>query len=746
MVTMATDNVVRFPEVKADSIGGRDRLRTLKESRDLVAQKLREAVRSLIDELCEELAVKGDQSDEREQRNFYYGGRELLNENQTRLEGQFAGQWLKQFDRTVNGASESKAAALDLTSDELQLLDLTEMDEQLAVKGLANRLQDGCEEGLYAASRRLSHLAGMEGDKFALESVLADAVHAALKESALPGPLRVEVLGSLERRCVDIFGPIIHDLNTFLVGRRVLPTVRRSYSRSQQAAPEEAQGGANISSDVFSLLQRLVSAGSGPTGQPGGVMPGAMPTVGGSGIAGGGGGAGMAAGAFGGPVMSPDAMAAAMQRVMVSLDTLQHSAPPPSGIAFAIPTTNVLREFRGSEIGQELDHLDAVTVDIVATLFDFIFDDRTVSDPIKALIGRLQIPVLKVAMLDKSFFSSKQHPARRLLDSLSRAAARCGPEAGHEDPLYAHISNIVDRVQNEYKQDAMLFDVLCGELNDFLERQESEADAKAMRAAPLVAEQERRELAAVAADAVLAGWLTAPLPEAVADLLNNEWRKLLVQHYLRDDNEAWEAAVNTAADLVASVEPVPDAAARKALAGKLPTLVKRIHDGLDHAGVTMERRVSLLDCLFSLHAAVLRGAAAPAAAVWTPPEAPPEPAIVADSIEAEGAVVQRMSLVDSANVPVLEDDSDAQRRVDELQRGDWVEFPGGDTGPVRYRLSWVSPERGILLFTNPHSPRALSVAPAALARQLEKGEAAIVPVEPIFDRAVSRALESLKAA
>jgi hypothetical protein len=445
-------------------------------------------------------------------------------------------------------------------------------------------------------------------------------------------------------------------------------------------------------------------------------------------------------------MMSPEAMAAAMQRVMVSLDTLQHSLPPPSGISLSIPSTSILREFRGSEVGQGLDHLDAVTVDIVATLFDFIFDDKTVSDPIKALVARLQIPVLKVAMLDKSFFSSKQHPARRLLDSLSRAATRCGAAVSHTDPLYAHISSIVERLQTEFKQDARLFDVLCGELDDFLERQESDADAQALKAAPLVAEQERRELAAVAADAVLSAWLASPLPAAVADLLTNEWRALLVRQYLRDDSEGWELAVSTATDLVASVEPVTDATGRKGLAAKLPTLVKRIHDALDQAGVTMERRVSLLDCLFSLHAAVLRGAAPPAAPVMSQPEAPAKPVIVADSIEADGAVVQRMSLLDAANVPVLEDDSDAQRHVDDLQRGDWVEFPGGESGPVRYRLSWVSPERGILLFTNPHSPRALSVAPAALALQLERGEAAIVPVEPIFERAVTRALETLKAA
>ncbi len=718
MATVTPDNVVQFPDTTRGSIEGRGRLRTLKESGDLVAHKLREAVRTLVAELRDEFGAKGDATSERDERNFYYGGRELLRENLMRLEGLIAGHWLKAFEAAIGSGARKRTKEPTLSSDQLQLVDFSDMDEQIAVKGLASRLQDGCEEGLFAAGRRLSFLAGRDDAVWSLETVLAEAAYAALKESELPGPLRLEVLGGLDRRGVKILGPVVHDLNAFLVGRRVLPTVRRSYTRvkrdkANDSGSSDATAGA--SGDVFALLQRLLPSTAGGVPIPAGP---AVP-------------------------MSPEAMAAAMQRVMASLDSLQHVLPQ---ISDATPSTNILREFRGSDVGQNLDHLDAVTVDIVATLFDFIFDDKSVSDPIKALIGRLQIPVLKVAMLDKTFFSSKQHPARRLLDSLSRAAARCGPEVGHTDPLYAHISSIVERLQSEFKQDARLFDVLCGELNDFLERQESEADAWALKAAPLVAEQERRELAAVAADAVLAGWLTSPLPEPVADLLTTEWRSLLVRHYLSDNTEGWESAVATATDLVMSVEPVSDATGRRELASKLPTLVKRIHDALDQAGVTMERRVSLLDCLFSLHAAVLRGAAPPAATMWSPPETPAGPAIVAESIETEGATLQSMSLVDAANVPVLEEDSDSQRSVDELQRGDWVEFPGGESGPVRYRLSWVSPERGILLFTNPHSPRALSIAPAALALQLERREATIVPVEPIFERAVSRALETLKAA
>ena len=76
---------------------------------------------------------------------------------------------------------------------------------------------------------------------------------------------------------------------------------------------------------------------------------------------------------------------------------------------------------RGGLVARD-NHVDAFTIDIVAMLFDYIFDDRTIPDKLKALIGRLQIPVLKVAMLDKQFFSKKSHPARRLLDEIAAAS------------------------------------------------------------------------------------------------------------------------------------------------------------------------------------------------------------------------------------------------------------------------------------------------------------------------------------
>lgn len=742
------DNVIRFPDGARGSVEDFDRARILVEARDLMAHKLREAFRALLPNIEEELLSRGDVADEREGRLLFYGAKDLLHNNAARLEGLLAAKWLALFEQKGRASEKGKPAKAVSDPDELQLVDFGAMDEELAVRAIAGRLRDGCEEGLFAAGRRMAYLFGHPDSEASLpiEDIMAQALAGALDDAGLTGAALVEVLHFVEANAVEHFGPTIHDLNAFLVGRGVLPRLRRSYARSsaaKKAAPEADQA-----VDVFTLLQKLVAAqpaGNAATGVVGGAGGSLGGVAAGLGIGTAAGGPGASIGSGGGAAGVPADMVVAMQQIMTSLDSLQRTVPVPM---VGMPMANVLREFRSSETGQSLGYLDAVTVDIVATLFDFIFDDASVADPIKALVARLQIPVLKVAMLDKTFFSSKSHPARRLLDGLSRAAVRCGPEAGHADPLYRRIGEIVDRVQNEFAQDTSLFETLYLELNSFLDSQEADADARAAKAAPLVAEQERRELAGLAVDEALAGWLAMPLPSAVSDLLGHEWRTLLIGYYLANDDAAWGSAMSTVADLVESVQPQSQPQGRKQLATRLPTLVRRIHDGLDRLKVSDERRLALIDALFGLHAAVLRGAAPVVAEAWpTAPKVEPGPAKIAcERIDEGETQLEQITLADDGGAPFFEASADAQTQVAELQRGDWVEFANGEAGRLRYRLSWISPQRGILLFTNPQSPRAISVAPDALVLQIERGEATIVPVEPMFDRAVNRALETLQAA
>src|SRR5207245_2535571 len=82
---------------------------------------------------------------------------------------------------------------------------------------------------------------------------------------------------------------------------------------------------------------------------------------------------------------------------------------------------NVLRDLQESPLGAKANQLESMTIEMVAMLFDFIFETKDLPDSMKVLIGRLQIRVLKAAMLDGAFFSKKSHPSRLMVSALAHA-------------------------------------------------------------------------------------------------------------------------------------------------------------------------------------------------------------------------------------------------------------------------------------------------------------------------------------
>jgi hypothetical protein len=83
--------------------------------------------------------------------------------------------------------------------------------------------------------------------------------------------------------------------------------------------------------------------------------------------------------------------------------------------------------------------------------------------------------------------------------------------------------------------------------------------------------------------------------------------------------------------------------------------------------------------------------------------------------------------------------------VSEMAVGTWLAFDD-DGVAVSARLSWVSPLRTKYLFTSRARSRAFVYTPEELAWGLGAGKVAVVvePV-PLFDRAVSAALDTLAA-
>src|SRR5690606_27799687 len=75
-----------------------------------------------------------------------------------------------------------------------------------------------------------------------------------------------------------------------------------------------------------------------------------------------------------------------------------------------------------SGIRADIGRVDDEVINLVNMLFEFILQDRNLAAPMKNLISRLQIPIVKVALLDKTFFTKGGHAARRLLNDMATAA------------------------------------------------------------------------------------------------------------------------------------------------------------------------------------------------------------------------------------------------------------------------------------------------------------------------------------
>ena len=83
---------------------------------------------------------------------------------------------------------------------------------------------------------------------------------------------------------------------------------------------------------------------------------------------------------------------------------------------------NLIRAHREELIQASTGKLDHMVIDVVGSLFDQILSDSRVPPQMAREIARLQLPVLRVALSDPSFFSTRRHPVRRFINRIASLA------------------------------------------------------------------------------------------------------------------------------------------------------------------------------------------------------------------------------------------------------------------------------------------------------------------------------------
>jgi hypothetical protein len=729
--------------------------------RDQSGEALRKVLGSFFDRADDALFDMADRASTNQDQTAYFDAmRELRLRRKTMTVSilQHISRAFNDIGRFTPGSRDS--VLQDIDEDALSLVDHSELEQRVAIDNLVAKLRNRNTEGIQLLTARVQSLVPriqLAANQMPLSpEVICGGVSEACTDLDIDIRAKLVVLKLFDKLLADILANFYQEANRILIAEGVMPDMKRPPVQGRSPVPPSSSGGSAQQSGsagryvaaghpTFSELSDLLHQGGEPAPEGSAVPP--------------------ATGASGGMVLDTGSL-------MARLSELQPRAAEWEE-GHVVPLSEQLRVALSSDAGQRysVGQVDSDVINLVSMLFEFILEDRQLHPVMKALIGRLQIPVLKVALSDQNFFNRGGHPVRKLLNELAMSAIGWTEKrAGQRDPLRDKIEQVVERIVTGYQDNIGIFEELLQEFTHFADLDRRRRELVEQRLRDAEEGRARQERAATAANEALDQAIQGrELAEPVSNMLRDAWRKYLQWVLLREgeESESWVSARKLTDKLVWSVDPLdPDENTRSELLREIPGVVDGVRKALQDISWDPFATDNIIRDLELAHVDVFQrlvtfreAPAEPAVApVETPVEAPapeapealaepePEPEPVEEKAEVapaeQSAMPTEQEASVSAEVPSALSD-DALARADALRVGSWVELIRDD-GKVRCKLAAFIKATGKYIFVNRSGAKIAEFLRDDLARAMQADEITMLDDGLIFDRALESIIDNLK--
>ena len=816
---------------------------------------LSDLIRVLMESVDDAMFELSDKVDNDRERNMYFEAMREIRLKRDGLQQHFDYEMQQCFKNFITGKTTTQELE---DEDELTLVELDDVEDNIAIENMISRARPNFEDDLFAVTERLKLVMRrkeIKEDENPLDpKAICDCFHKA--SDLLETDIQVKLIfyKLFERYVMNNLGHFYKELNELFVKKGVLPGFKPDQERMKQttrfmanrikqtpdntaansplamalgaAASAGMMAGAAGDGNLFAALQQAAAgapgggisaeagvAGGGVAG--GGVAGGGVAGGGvtGGGVAGGGvaGGGVAGGGAAGGGVAGDGAVASGILSAaqaggfVAALTNLQNTSIPTQPLTaidpqnFRAETHQQLATFMQQNQGQ-VNAADSQTIDVVSMLFDFFFDDEALPAPIKVLIGRLQIPMLKVAIIDKEFFNQKKHPARKLLDSISRASLGWSDNHSDEQPLIEKIEEIVNFLINEFDQDIGVFEEAFINFENFLSG-ESEVIEKAEQALQQQEQQKEEQIEqAQEAAAALIRKLTnnRELSFEVIDFLETTWTSVLFNAYLSlgESSNHWRNLKRISTTFVWTLIPKFSESDRVKIIKTIPALLRALSKGMELVKINIDVQNRIFQMLAQEHAKIVKQTSKNIVTrvddqtVW-PEDNGAEAFAQAQGIDSAEAIDIEISTNTSGETRVVENEVDddsitiidaaetsdvindlnqfttgvkeGEITVDEeivmasddddifdlledgdgfleqaqaMEIGSWVEFIESPSKTMVARLSWKSNVTGNIVFVNRQGHKVRNMTINNFAIELREGGVKCIESSSVFDRAI----------
>ncbi|MCW9000804.1 MAG: DUF1631 domain-containing protein, partial [Kangiellaceae bacterium] len=428
-----------------------------------------------------------------------------------------------------------------------------------------------------------------------------------------------------------------------------------------------------------------------------------------------------------------------------------------SQISTLLPS-EISSQLASGALGQANDDM----IDVVTMLFDFILDDENLHAEIKAVIARLQIPILKVGLADKSFFSNRKHSARLLLNELAHAGLSWEPDDVNSEPMLTKIKQIVEQICNEFSDDVSMFDKLLDDFSGFKNDFRKRAQIFEKRTREAEEGKARAESARSKVNSEIRRICQRKLvPDVAKQLLKTAWVHVMFLESLKEDDEGWEKVSKLAQMLIWSLQPVKEQTRLDKLKKMVPVLIKNLKLGFDKISLSQIEASALLDRLEDEHRKIITDAkvyieenskdeiirlkpADPFEKVEQQPEVEDEPVIEEIAVEEIAFSAEEIGQTNLQVEHAMEISEESKNAVANFSAGSWFDLKVNDEYK-RAKLAARIVSSGKFIFVNRSGVKLAEYLTDGLAAAYQIGDLKVLDDEALFDRALKSVISNLRA-
>ena len=571
--------------------------------RSLSEKYFKAAIQNMFDHVDDALFELADRTQSNlEQNVFFESMREIRIQRRT-MEAVFMQGITQHFANLSNPSSvATQSIDDDESADDLSLVSKDELEELVAIDSLAMKASANNKNALLILCARLNSLvpAKVVEDSVPISpKVLADSFVEASKQISVDIKAKLVLFKLFERYVMSQLSSVLEQVNNELTELGIaIPKPTAPAQRPQtpvsngQYVPGQntSNNGGEQTGGLYDTLQSLLQS-------PAPVSP---PASYGN----------HTAGDYGveeAPFALMNVLSQLQQQIsQVPVVTDRVEAPQ---LISTNKITEAINEANGND--DDIDARSNNVIKLVDMLFSFIMEDKNLPDPIKLLLSRLQIPFIKVALVDEDFFKKDGHAARRLLNEMATASIGWSgdPTSGRRDPLYDKINAVVEKVLNEFDNNFEIFSLLLADFVSFVEKERRRVMLFEKRAIDAEGGKAKAQVGRQYVEKQVASLLSGKaIPSIFSQFIRGPWSNILFLIYMRQgiNSTQWADALSVAEELVWTALPIQNSVHKKKFLRTLPVVNQALHQGLRNISFNPAKQTKIFELLKNHHLALLQ--------------------------------------------------------------------------------------------------------------------------------------------